>query len=532
MRQLAHTEIAMMKSEKPKAKTAALNPLTKSFRAARNASAPLMAVQTPDQAATMAALLKELRAEAVPPGFEPGCAFVWDAVRAIRPLDEISKKQMHKFSEPNMMIRPDEAINAAANMPAESIFFVLNAHRHISASESTTATVQAIWNLRDEFKANRRTLILLAPNIMLPAELETDTLILDEPLPEKDEITAIASAIYEAGAQPVPSEETVASIVAATSGLASFPAEQAIAMSMRKNGIDLDTLWERKRQMVEQTRGLSVYRGKDSYADIGGLQNIKQFTTKVIEGKRKPRVIVFIDEIEKAINPEGDLSGVSKDQLGMLLSFMQDNNATGYILIGPPGTCKSAFAKATGNEAEVPTVSLDMGGMKGGIVGESEGNIRTALKVCKAIGGDRLLFIATCNSIGALPPELRRRFTLGTFFMDLPDAEERAVIWKIYIGKYGLPDKATPADEGWTGAEIRQCCDLAFNLEIPLIEAAGYVVPVAQSAFEKIERLRNEASGRYISAGKPGLYTAPAKAEQVAAPATIKGGRAAVRTND
>ena len=521
-----------MKSEQQKAK-AALNPLIKSFRAARNASAPLIAVQTPDQAATMALLLKELRAEPTTAGMAEPCAFVWDAVRAIRPLDEASKAGISCFSEaPGMMIRADEAINAAGAIPAGSIFFILNAQRQVGPSESMTPQVQAIWNLRDEFKANRRTLILLAPNIMLPAELGTDTLILDEPLPEKPEIEAIASAIYEAGEQPKPSDETLSSIVAACSGLASFPAEQAIAMSMRRKGIDLDTLWERKRQMVEQTRGLSVYRGEDSYADIGGLENIKDFTTKVIRGKRKPRVIVFIDEIEKAINPEGDLSGVSKDQLGMLLSFMQDNNASGYILIGPPGTCKSAFAKATGNEAKVPTVSLDMGGMKGGIVGESEGNIRTALKVCKAIGGDRLLFIATCNSIGALPPELRRRFTLGTFFMDLPDAIERAAIWKIYTGKYEISNGTLPADEGWTGAEIRQCCDLAFNLEIPLKEAASYVVPVATSAFEKINRLRQEASGRYISAGKPGLYVAPERPAEAAAPATVGGARAKVRTND
>ncbi len=47
-----------------------------------------------------------------------------------------------------------------------------------------------------------------------------------------------------------------------------------------------------------------------------------------------------------------------------------------------------------------------------------------------------MLFIATSNSIASLPPELRRRFTLGTFFFDLPTAEERETIWRIYLKKY------------------------------------------------------------------------------------------------
>src|SRR2546422_6001578 len=44
-------------------------------------------------------------------------------------------------------------------------------------------------------------------------------------------------------------------------GLAAFPAEQVLAMSLSKNGLDLDWLWERKCQAVEQTPGLTIWRG-------------------------------------------------------------------------------------------------------------------------------------------------------------------------------------------------------------------------------------------------------------------------------
>jgi hypothetical protein len=121
----------------------------------------------------------------------------------------------------------------------------------------------------------------------------------------------------------------------------------------------------------------------------------------------------------------------------------------------------------------------------------------------KATG--RMLFIATCNSIASLPPELRRRFTLGTFFFDLPTAEERETIWGIYLKKYGVSGEL-PNDEGWTGAEIKECCRKAHRLGITLAQAARYIVPVSRSAAEPIKALRQMASGKFISASTPGVY--------------------------
>src|SRR5260370_3079663 len=88
--------------------------------------------------------------------------------------------------------------------------------------------------------------------------------------------------------------------------------------------------------------------------------------------------------------------------------------------------------------------------MPNSLVGASGERLRSALQVADAVSSGRSLWIATCNSIGVLPPELRRRFTLGTFFFDLPTKEERATIWKIYLAKYGVAG-ARPGDEGGAG---------------------------------------------------------------------------------
>ena len=53
-------------------------------------------------------------------------------------------------------------------------------------------------------------------------------------------------------------------------GLAAFPAEQVVAMSLSKRGLDHDQLWERKRQVIEQAPGLTVWRGGEAFTDVGG----------------------------------------------------------------------------------------------------------------------------------------------------------------------------------------------------------------------------------------------------------------------
>jgi SpoVK/Ycf46/Vps4 family AAA+-type ATPase len=96
-------------------------------------------------------------------------------------------------------------------------------------------------------------------------------------------------------------------------------------------------------------------------------------------------------------------------------------------------------------------------------------------------------------------------FTLGTFFFDLPTKAERAAIWKIHTAKYGVSG-ARPDDEGWTGAEIKECCRKAYRLKLCLQESAQYIVPVSRSAAEQIKILRQQASGKFLSASNPGVY--------------------------
>jgi SpoVK/Ycf46/Vps4 family AAA+-type ATPase len=120
-----------------------------------------------------------------------------------------------------------------------------------------------------------------------------------------------------------------------------------------------------------------------------------------------------------------------------------------------------------------------------------------------------VFFVGTCNDASKLPPEFARaeRFD-GVFFVDLPGREQKDAIWGIYLGVYGLDaTQVRPDDTNWTGAEIKSCCRLASLLDVPLIQASQNVVPVAVTAGDKVESLRQWASGRCLSADRAGVYS-------------------------
>ena len=118
--------------------------------------------------------------------------------------------------------------------------------------------------------------------------------------------------------------------------------------------------------------------------------------------------------------------------------------------------------------------------------------------------------VCTANDVSRLPPEFSRaeRFD-GVFFLDLPSRDQKNAIWSIYRARFGISrDESLPADDQWTGAEIRSCCRLSALLDIPLNQAALNVVPVAVTSAESVQRLREWAAGRCLDAEVGGIYAA------------------------
>lgn len=411
------------------------------------------------------------------------------------------------------------ALNALASPDSSALLVLVNFHRFINSPE----VVQALAKQIIAGKANRTFLVVLSPVIQIPTELEKQFIVLEHELPTREQTRKLLFSIAAREGELSEGPE-LEKILDAAAGLTRYEAEGACSLSLVRHGqVTAETMWDLKCQVLRKTGLLSLHRSKEGFGTLGGLDSLKSFCLRAMrcQGHRDPL-----------------------------------KRPRGVLLLGVPGTGKSAFAKALGHETERPTLILDIGALMGSLVGQTEQNIRQALRVADAMApcivfldevekalsgvnnnGDSgvsarlfgtfltwlsdhdsdVFVVATSNDVTRLPPEFARaeRFD-GVFFLDLPGAEQKAAIWTLYLKLFELdPNQPRPEDRDWTGAEIRSCCRLASLLDLPLVAAARNVVPVAVTAMESVNRLREWASGRCLNADAPGIYVrspmAPAK---------------------
>lgn len=392
----------------------------------------------------------------------------------------------------------------APNLPKWSTLILFDGDR--LSSDITVA--RCISNLRELFKADFRTLILMGPDFhQLDPVLRTDVLPFEQPYPSAGDLEVVVSSVLENNKVEIKNAELVraAEVLA---GLVPFQAEQAVAMSLRNNALDLALLWEQKKAFIKEVHGISIYDEKATYENVAGLKSVTSYVRALMKGKMRPSMVLHIDEFDKSASRNEDQSHeVSKDQHKMLLEWIDpDNGIIPMLLLGVPGSGKSWISKTTAPTFGIPGVKLDLGDTKGsGLVGQAEREIRQALRTARSMTTGNILVMATCNSINTMSDEMRSRFT-KIFFFDYPTEEENRAVWSLYTKKYGCQEQKLPSSENWTPREIRACCMEAYRLGIPLEEAAKGIVPVSVSDSGVIQKLRLSADKRFLSASYPGVF--------------------------
>jgi len=437
---------------------------------------------------------------------------VWDVERGLHiPGQSNGQPADAGGNDPLAAIR---SVNALASADSSAILVLVNFHRFLQSAKIVQALAQQITT----GKHNRSFVVVLSPIVQIPTELEKLFVVVEHDLPGREQLEQIARGIATEDGE-LPEGDAFETVLDAAAGLTRYEAEGAFSLSLvRYSTVRPEAIWELKQGMLKKSGLFQLHRGGERFADLGGLENLKGFCLRAMrrQGHRDPH-----------------------------------RRPRGVLLLGVPGTGKSAYSKALGAATGRPTLIMDVGALMGSLVGSTEANIRQALRIADAMAPSILMIdevekalsgvassgstdsgvsarlfgtfltwlndhesdvftICTCNDVSKLPPEFSRaeRFD-GIFFLDLPSVQQKRAIWKLYLDMFGLdPQQPKPVDASWTGAEIRACCRLAALLDVSLLEAAQNVVPVATTAAESVARLRNWASGRCLNADAPGgIYT-------------------------
>jgi hypothetical protein len=243
-------------------------PTLPAFTKARKAGVPIVAIETADPGAAIVKCMRSLN------GKEEITPFLCqDVIRGVTSLNKPGAEVLGRIEGAADLTEPSQCLKTLVEYAGQltyspdpendetrigAVLFAIHANRWLD----DTGCCQAVWNSRDVFEHCAITLVLLGPSIKLPVELKNDVVVISEPLPGQSELDGILTDIAEE-ADLKDEQLTEREVITDTmSGTSAFGARQILAMSVTREGIDKDQLWERKRKMIEQCPGLSVWTVK------------------------------------------------------------------------------------------------------------------------------------------------------------------------------------------------------------------------------------------------------------------------------
>ncbi len=447
--------------------------------------------------------------------------FEWSVVSGLRPSgkdEEINSND------------PIECLKFIRNYPSPAVFLLKDFATHLQNPTIVRLFREVIASL-----VNPKTSVLLcSPQMSLSSELAHLAVPFELNLPGKSELRALLNAVVEVLSATqkiqvkISAEETDA-LISSLSGLTLRQARQILTYAITLDGAltaqDIDIVLARKADLIQSSGLLEIFPISNSKFEIGGFAVLKDWL--------KTAAVGFSEEARQMNIPA----------------------PKGILLVGIPGCGKSLCAKVIASTWRQALVKLDASRLFDKYIGETEKNFRKATAIVEAMapcvfwideiekimsaGGDSssdggasnralgmfltwmqekqtdVFLVATANDISRLPTEFLRKGRFDEiFFVDLPSLKERTEILEIQIKWHKLKagilsiDELAKATENFSGAELEQFLTSSLlkclrdkrplTTELLLLEAKKFI-PLAQSRFEEINKMRAFAKTRFLS---------------------------------
>jgi SpoVK/Ycf46/Vps4 family AAA+-type ATPase len=360
----------------------------------------------------------------------------------------------------------------------QQVIVIRDAHLALRDNPLAVARLKALAAQAMHREDAHITIFLVASVVFIPPELEKVVTLFDVPLPDEASILGLIQDMAQVLECEL-DEGIQKQLALSLQGLSPYEIRQLLKRSYQSSGEiglqHIDLIQDEKAQIIQKNGALELIKSQESLDGIGGLRSLKLWLRqkqKVLADWTAARA--FGVEIPK-----------------------------GVMVVGMPGCGKSLTAKATASLFRLPLLKLDMGSMMGKYVGESEGNMRRALKVADAVspcvlwvdevekafagigsGGSgsevatrmfgyfltwmqektsQVFVIATANDIACLPPELLRKGRFDEiFYVDFPAEAERKEIFRLHLQKRGKlteqlqldVNQLASATKDYSGADI------------------------------------------------------------------------------
>ena len=421
---------------------------------------PAIAITTPEEFRALAECQRV--AQALNMSFA-----IWSSTRGLRMAEETDESEnIGGFMNTG---DPVTALQAGAKLPENTIYCLLDFHFFLRSPD-------VIRTAKDMFavqKSRGIVYVFISAVFELPRELEREIILTDLPLPTREDLETLALDVAEAAGIDPPDDRTA--VIEAALGLTISEAENAFALSIIiSDTLDAQVVAREKEQIIRKSGVLEIYSPDVNMESIGGLSTLKSWLRSRVS----------------AYSPEAQAYGLPAPR--------------GVLLVGVPGCGKSLAAKALAAEWQKPLLRLDTGRLFGSLVGESEANTRRALEVAEAVAPAVLwldevekglagvqssgrtdsgvtarvfgtfltwlqekkapvFVVATANAVEQLPPEFlgKGRFD-EIFFVDLPNTEERADIFRVQLRKRNRNPESfdltalVQNTENFSGSEIEE----------------------------------------------------------------------------
>jgi SpoVK/Ycf46/Vps4 family AAA+-type ATPase len=475
---------------------------------------PLVVVETHEEARVLALLEKIAN-------LEGWAFFVWSVVEGLKRAGRTDRAaQTNDFRD---CLRHIEAT------PQNGIYVVLDAHRFLE----DPINVRLVKEIALGYHETERTLVFVSHELRLPPEIGRFAARFELKLPDLAGIRALVKDEVEAwqsrsGERIRGEQDAVDALLRHLVGLPVEDARRCVRQALVDDGAitvrDVERTTRLKHALLGAEGVLAIEPDTARFHEVGGMGALKRW----LERRRGP----FLDV--------GGASGLDAPR--------------GVLLLGVQGSGKSLAAKAIAGSWGVPLLHLDFATLYNKYHGETERNLRQALKAAGAMApcvlwideiekglatddgadgglsrrvlgtlltwmaerGARVFLAATANDVSRLPPELLRKGRFDEiFFVDLPDAATRAEIFRIHLGRRKLAPAAfdltalAAAAEGFSGAEIEQAVVAATYeahaakraLDSALVaEEIARTRPLSVVMAERVAELREWAAGRTVPA--------------------------------